>query len=200
MERFLMLFVIFFPALCALLMPLVKAEKGKKALLVCALALEAAAVCVLLPSKGAELTLFSMTPALTAHLRMDDISRLFMTVAAFGFLFAGVYAMSSKYDFQWDRDINLQGEYWSAGVSAGYAMPIGRRKRVNLEFSLAVGPMHTVFRHYQPTQSYDKLIRDPYNAGIDYKTGQWYFGPTKAKISLVVPINVPTGKKEVRYE
>ena len=44
MERFLMLFVIFFPALCALLMPLVKAEKGKKALLVCALALEAAAV------------------------------------------------------------------------------------------------------------------------------------------------------------
>ena len=88
-----MLFVIFFPALCALLMPLVKAEKGKKALLVCALALEAAAVCVLLPSKGAELTLFSMTPALTAHLRMDDISRLFMTVAAFGFLFAGVYAL-----------------------------------------------------------------------------------------------------------
>ncbi|MBQ4298876.1 MAG: DUF3575 domain-containing protein [Bacteroidales bacterium] len=114
--------------------------------------------------------------------------------------FAGVYAMSSKYDFQFDRDINLQGEYWSAGVSAGYAMPIGRRKRVNLEFSLAVGPLHTVFRHYQPTQTYDKLIRDPYNAGIDYKTGQWYFGPTKAKISLVVPINVPTGKKEVRYE
>ena len=115
-------------------------------------------------------------------------------------LFAGVYAMSSKYDFQWDRDINLQGEYWSAGVSAGYAMPIGRRKRVNLEFSLAVGPMHTVFRHYQPTQSYDKLIRDPYNAGIDYKTGQWYFGPTKAKVSLVVPICVPTGKKEVRHD
>ena len=114
--------------------------------------------------------------------------------------FAGVYGMSSKYDFQFDRDINLQGEYWSAGISAGYAMPIGRRKRVNLEFSLAAGPMHTVFRHYQPTQSYDKLIRDPFNAGIDYKTGQWYFGPTKAKVSLVVPINVPTGKKEVRND
>ena len=114
--------------------------------------------------------------------------------------FAGVYAMSSKYDFQWDRDVNLQGEYWSAGISGGYAMAIGRRKRVNLEFSLAVGPMHTVFRHYQPTQSYDKLIRDPYNAGIDYKTGQWYFGPTKAKVSLVVPICVRTGKKEVRHD
>ena len=115
--------------------------------------------------------------------------------------FAGVYGMSAKYDFQWDRDVNLQGEYWSAGISGGYAMPIGRKKRVNLEFSLAVGPMHTVFRHYQPTQTYDKLIRDPYNAGIDYKTGQWYFGPTKAKVSLVVPICVPTkAKKEVRYE
>lgn len=115
--------------------------------------------------------------------------------------FAGVYGMSSKYDFQFDRDINLQGEYWSAGISAGYCMPIGRRKRVNLEFSVAAGPMHTVFRHYQPTQSYDKLIRDPYNAGIGYQTGKWfYFYPTKAKVSLVVPINIPTGKKEVRYE
>ena len=88
-----MLFVIFFPALCALIIPLLRAEKGKKALLVCALALEAAAVCVLLPSKGPELTLFSMTPALTAHLRMDAVSRLFMAVAAFGFLFAGIYAL-----------------------------------------------------------------------------------------------------------
>ena len=88
-----MLFVIFFPALCALLMPLAKAEGGKKTLLVLALVLEAAAVCCLLPAKSAELTLFSMTPALTAHLRMDDISRLFMAVAAFGFLFAGVYAL-----------------------------------------------------------------------------------------------------------
>ena len=115
-------------------------------------------------------------------------------------LFAGVYGMSSKYDFQWDRDINLQGEYWSAGVSAGYAMPIGKRKRINLEFSVAVGPMHTQFRHYQPTQSYDKLIRDPYNAGIDYKTGQWYFGPTKAKISLVVPLTILNPEKEVRHD
>ena len=110
--------------------------------------------------------------------------------------FAGLYAMSSKYDFQIDRNLNYQGEYWSAGVSAGYTMPIGRRKRVNLEFSVAAGFLQTDYRHYLPTESYDKLIRDRYRVG---KAS--YFGPTKAKISLVVPINIRyTSGKEVYYE
>lgn len=110
--------------------------------------------------------------------------------------FAGLYAMSSKYDFQIDRNLNYQGEYWSAGVSAGYTMPIGRRKRVNLEFSVAAGFLQTDYRHYMPTESYDKLIRDRYRVG---KAS--YFGPTKAKISLVVPINIRyTSGKEVYYE
>lgn len=110
--------------------------------------------------------------------------------------FAGVYVMSSKYDFQIDRNLNYQGEYWSAGLSAGYVMPIGRRKRVNLEFSLAAGFLQTDYRHYLPTESYDKLIRDRYRVG---KAS--YFGPTKAKVSLVVPINIRyTSGKEVYYE
>ena len=98
--------------------------------------------------------------------------------------FAGVYGMSSKYDFQYDKSINYQGEYWSVGLTAGYAMPIGRHKRVNLEFSLSAGYLQTDYRHYQPTDTYDKLIRDKYNTGRVS-----YFGPTKAKISLVVPLN-----------
>ncbi|MBR1573685.1 MAG: DUF3575 domain-containing protein [Bacteroidales bacterium] len=110
--------------------------------------------------------------------------------------FGGLYAMSSKYDFQLDRKINYQGEYWSGGLTAGYAMPIGRKKKVNLEFSLSVGYLQSDYRHYQPSGDYDKLIRDKYNTG---KVS--YFGPTKAKISLVVPINIPTRKdKEVRDE
>ena len=88
-----MLFVILFPALCALLMPTLHTDRAKGTLLVTALALEAAAVGVLLPCEGAELTLFSMTPALTAALRMDAVSRLFMGVAAGGFLLSGIYAL-----------------------------------------------------------------------------------------------------------
>ena len=93
MEQFLLLFVIFFPALCALLMPALHTDRAKGTLLVVALAAEALAVAVLLPCKEAELTLFSMTPALTARLRMDAVSRLFMGVAAGGFLFSGIYAL-----------------------------------------------------------------------------------------------------------
>ena len=107
--------------------------------------------------------------------------------------FVGPYGMSSKYDFQYDRDVNYQGEYWSVGLSGGYAMPIGRRKRVNLEFSLAFGYLQTTPRHYQPTDEYDKLIRDKNPIGTMHNL--W---PTKAKVSLVVPINLT--KKEVRYE
>ena len=109
-------------------------------------------------------------------------------------LFGGIYAMSSKYDFQYDKSVNYQGEYWSAGITAGYSKPIGRKKRVNLEMSLSLGYLDSPYRHYMPTDDYSKLIRDPYNVGKVK-----YFGPTKAKISLVVPINVPR-KKEVSHE
>ena len=109
--------------------------------------------------------------------------------------FLGAYGMSAKYDFQLDKSLNYQGEYWSAGLSAGYAMPVGRKKRVNLEFSLSVGFLQTDFRHYLPTDDYLKLIRDKYNVG-----SVSYFGPTKAKISLVIPISFIKKEEEACYE
>ena len=93
MEQFLMLFVIFFPALCAILMLALPTDRAKGILLTAALTVEAIATAVLLPCREAELTLFSMTPALTARLAMDAVSRLFMGVAAGGFLLSGVYAL-----------------------------------------------------------------------------------------------------------
>ena len=97
--------------------------------------------------------------------------------------FVGVYGMSARYDFQWDRDVNYQGEYWSAGLSYGYAMPIGRL--FNLELSASVGFVRTDYRHYQPAEDYSELYRDPFNTGV-----LSYFGPTKLKVSLVLPIKV----------
>ena len=93
MEHFLMLFLIFFPALCALLMAALPTDSARGRLLVAALVLEAMATGWLLSFSGAELTLFSMTPALTARLKMDDVSKLFMVIAAFGFLLSGIYAL-----------------------------------------------------------------------------------------------------------
>lgn len=107
--------------------------------------------------------------------------------------FAAPYVAFGQYDFQYDKQINYQGEFWSAGLTAGYSMAIGKRKKANLEFSLSLGYLKSPFRHYYPTDDYSKLIHDPYRDGTRY-----WLGPTKAKVSLVIPICVPTGKtKEV---
>ena len=108
--------------------------------------------------------------------------------------FVGLYAMSAKYDFQWKREIDYQGEYWSSGITYGYSMPIS--KLFNLEFSASFGYLSTNYRHYQPSADNTVLIKDPYEHGK-----MNYIGPTKLKVSLVLPINIPMIKREeVRYE
>ncbi len=95
--------------------------------------------------------------------------------------FVGAYGMSGKYDFQNDTDICYQGEFWSAGLTYGYAVPIC--KWLNMEFSISAGYLRTDYRHYQPDEAYEHLYRDHYKIG---KTS--WLGPTKAKISLVLPL------------
>lgn len=93
----------------------------------------------------------------------------------------GLYALSGKWDFERRRDICYQGEFWSTGVTAGYAMPVGRR--ANLEFTLAVGYAGIPYRGFTPSPDYEILYRDP------DRHGRWhYFGPTRAEVSLVLPI------------
>ena len=95
--------------------------------------------------------------------------------------FAGLYGMSGKYDLQWDTKMCYQGEFWSAGLTYGYALPVTRW--MNMEFSVSAGFLRTDYRHYQPDKGYEHLFRDKYNVG----TVSW-FGPTKLKVSLVIPI------------
>lgn len=95
--------------------------------------------------------------------------------------FAGAYAMSGKYDLQWKTSPCYQGEYWSAGLSYGYALPLC--KWLNMEFSLSVGYIRSDYRHYQPDEDYEHLYRDKFKVGTVS-----FFGPTKAKVSLVLPI------------
>lgn len=97
--------------------------------------------------------------------------------------FVGLYAESGKYDFERKRDVCYQGEFWSAGLSYGYAMPIG--KRLNLELSVSMGYASIAYRGYIPSEDYEILWRDP------DKVGRWhYWGPTKAQVSLVLPFIV----------
>ena len=99
--------------------------------------------------------------------------------------FLGAYAESGKYDFEYQRSICYQGEFYSAGLSYGYAMPIGRH--LNLEFSISAGYASIAYRGYTPSEDYEILWRDPNKVGRLH-----YFGPTKAQVSLVIPIRVKT--------
>lgn len=102
--------------------------------------------------------------------------------------FLGLYAESGKWDFERRRDICHQGEFWSVGLSYGYAMPIGRR--LNLELSLSAGYASIPYRGYTPSEDYSILWRDP------SEVGRWhYFGLTKAQVSLVLPFMVSVKKK-----
>lgn len=107
--------------------------------------------------------------------------------------FVGAYVMSGKYDIQWKTDLCYQGEFWSSGLTYGYSKRIS--KYFNLEFSLSLGYLSTAYRHYMPTPDYSELVKDP------YKEGRFtYFGPTKAKISLVFPVNFIMKKKGGMHE
>ena len=105
--------------------------------------------------------------------------------------FLGAYAESGKYDFEYQRKICYQGEFYSAGLSYGYAMPIG--DRFNLEFSVSAGYASVPYRGYIPSEDYEILWRDPNKVGRLH-----YFGLTKAQISLVLPISVKTQKGGAR--
>ena len=87
-----MLTMILLPALAALVLPLLKSGQSKHRCVVLSLALEAvlAANAMLLPER--ELVLLSITESLTFALKLDGISKLFMAIAAFGFLLTGIYA------------------------------------------------------------------------------------------------------------
>ena len=96
----------------------------------------------------------------------------------------GAYAGFGYYDYQWEKSGN-QGEYIDIGVDYTYAIPLAK-DRLRMEFNVGLGWIHTVARHYTPTDDYTDLIKDP---GIRHRKYN-FFGPTRASVSLVVPIRV----------
>lgn len=96
--------------------------------------------------------------------------------------FLGVYGWTGKSDIQIDNRLGCyQFEFCSAGLTYGYSMPIS--KYLNMEFSISAGYAQIPYQHYIPTEDWSILIRDDNKAGTLH-----YFGPTKAEISLVIPI------------
>ena len=94
--------------------------------------------------------------------------------------FLGLYAGGGKYDLQWGEK-GYQGEFFiAAGVSYGWATRIARH--LYLEFNIGIGLLRTDYRHYHARDNYQTLLWQ--------ENGKYtWFGPTKAKISLVWLLN-----------
>ena len=100
----------------------------------------------------------------------------------------GAYAAAGYYDFEKDFR-GQQGEFISTGLDYTYSMGIGRRKRVNLEFTLALGYIRSWGKNYNVPGEYGELYPEDGTVLFDY------FGPTKAAISIVVPIWHKEGRR-----
>ena len=103
--------------------------------------------------------------------------------------FLGLYGDGGKFDIQVGRKFGLyQTSFWGAGLSYGYSLPVG--KWLNMEFSVSVGYMCIDYQKYTPTPDWTLLLEDENGRGRMH-----WFGPTKAKVSLIVPVTVKTGRK-----
>ena len=102
----------------------------------------------------------------------------------------GLYVAAGHYDFErnWTGH---QGEFWNVGIDYLYAVPIFKG-RMHMEFELGLGYIHSINTPYECIVHGDVLYRIPGGR----KQVNW-FGPTRAQVSLVLPIYVKT-KRETR--
>lgn len=99
--------------------------------------------------------------------------------------FGGLYAGAGLFDFEWDRK-GYQGEFFiAAGLSGGYAHSIA--KNLRLEYSLGIGYMKIRYNSYESIYKNDQR----WHAMRKESGRQSWFGPTRAKVSLVWMIHYP---------
>ena len=100
----------------------------------------------------------------------------------------GAYFYGGYYDFEYDYK-GYQGEFSNIGLDYMYSARLGRRHGLRMELSLGIGYIHSKAREYNVFTAGGNAFR----TGV-VKNVNW-IGPTKATISLVVPIN-----RKVTYE
>ena len=107
----------------------------------------------------------------------------------------GLYGYVGYYDFERNYH-GYQGEFVNVGVDYTYAMAVGKRKGLHFEFSIGVGYIYSQARKYTVIEAGSPLISNKITKTVGF------FGPTKANISLVVPIfqKVKPQKREVSNE
>lgn len=92
----------------------------------------------------------------------------------------GLSLAAGYYDFERNFKGN-QGEFVKVGADYTYAMPIFQDK-MHLEFTIELGYIYSQMRPYEVFEEGGKAYK------LGYKKNFNWLGPTKAGVSLVVPI------------
>ena len=93
----------------------------------------------------------------------------------------GVYGSIGYYDFEYNFS-GHQGEFANVGIDYTFAKAVGKKKSVHFEFSIGIGCIYSQARKYSVIEANSPLISDKITKNV------LFVGPTKANISLVVPI------------
>lgn len=89
-------------------------------------------------------------------------------------LYVGIFAGAGLYDFEKNLRRGYRGEGVMGGLSVGYMWPVSRC--LSLEAAVGAGYLYTRYKEYEPMDGHHVYLR---TKGINY------FGPLKAKFSLV---------------
>lgn len=103
---------------------------------------------------------------------------------------AGLSLAAGYYDFERNFKGN-QGEFVKIGADYTYAMPIFR-DRMHLEFTIELGYIYSQMKPYEVFEEGGKAYK------LGYKKNFNWFGPTKAGVSLVIPIKADMFKSKRR--
>ena len=93
--------------------------------------------------------------------------------------FVGGFGGGGYYDLEANKK-GYQGEFWMAGLSAGYVKPLSRHWL--LEFSFSAGYLHTDYRYYNAVWG---DIDHRFHLIRQSNGSTSWLGPLKAKVSLV---------------
>ncbi len=102
-------------------------------------------------------------------------------------LFGGLYGTYGNFDFEQNRTGIQSRNLFSAGIVAGYAHSINNSGSLRLEYSLSVGYASATIKEYTSEYNLDRW--GGWRAFRDKTVDFSWFGPTKAKVSLVWMLN-----------
>ena len=104
--------------------------------------------------------------------------------------FIGLHAFTSAFNVQINDKVRLQDPnhaLWGVGLAYGYAMPLGKKERWGVEFTLGLGYARIKYDKYEGAENGRFIERNLVN----------YFGPTRLGVNFYYRFDID-GKKSVR--